>query len=143
MKFKIGDTVKGITFGTFGYEAKEGKIVEINEYNPTCMYAIISDGYKWHLRTETVELIEKEPIPVYIKNELNKGILLNKEEDDKIMYKVIVTKYNDEEGVQVTEFNYINEYAVIDDYLVLEDETNKVKTHIQNDQILEFEVHYE
>lgn len=59
------------------------------------------------------------------------------------MYKVIVTKYNDEEGVQVTEFNYINEYSVTDGYLVLEDETNKVKTHIQNDQILEFEVYYE
>lgn len=82
MKFKIGDTVKGITFGTFGHEAKEGKIVEINEYNPTCMYAIRSDGYKWHLRTETVELIENEPIPVYIKNELNNDILLNKKEEN-------------------------------------------------------------
>lgn len=75
MKFKIGDTVKGITAGTFGYETKEGKIIEIDEYNPTCMYAIRSDGYKWHLRTETVELIEKEPIPVYIKNELNQDAL--------------------------------------------------------------------
>ena len=59
------------------------------------------------------------------------------------MYKVVVTKYNEKEDIQVTEFNYVNEYAVIDGYLVLEDETNKVKTHIQNDQILEFEVHYE
>lgn len=70
MKFKIGDTVKGITFGTFGYETKEGKIVEIDERDSTCMYVIRSDGYKWHLRTETVELIEKELIPAYIKNEL-------------------------------------------------------------------------
>lgn len=71
MKFKIGDNVKGITCGTFGYEAKEGKIVEIDECDSTCKYAIRSDGYKWYLRTETVELIEEAPIPVYIKNELN------------------------------------------------------------------------
>lgn len=60
-----------------------------------------------------------------------------------MMYKVVVTTHNDEEGMQVTEFNYVNEYAVIDDYLVLDDETNKVKTHIKNEQVLEFEVHYE
>lgn len=75
MKFKIGDNVKGITLGTFGYEAKEGKIVEIDEHTPTCMYAIRSEGYKCWLITETVELIEKEPIPVYIKNEPNKEAL--------------------------------------------------------------------
>ena len=59
------------------------------------------------------------------------------------MYKIVVTKYNAGEDIEVTEFNYVNEYAVIDGYLVLDDETNKVKTHIQNDQILEFEVYYE
>lgn len=71
MKFKIGDNVKGITCGTFGYESKEGKIVEIDEWDSTYTYAIRSDGYKWYLRTDTVELIEEKPIPVYIKNELN------------------------------------------------------------------------
>ncbi len=59
------------------------------------------------------------------------------------MYKVVVTKYNAGEGIDVTEFNYVNEYAVIDDYLMLKDETNQVKTYIQKDQVLEFEVHYE
>lgn len=59
------------------------------------------------------------------------------------MYKVVVTTYNDEEGVQVSEFNYVNEYEVIDDYLMLQDETNQVKTYIKNEQVLEFEVHYE
>lgn len=59
------------------------------------------------------------------------------------MYKIVVTTYNDEEGMQVTEFNYVNEYAVLDDYLMLKDETNQVKTYIKNEQILEFEVYYE
>lgn len=59
------------------------------------------------------------------------------------MYKVVVTKYNAGEGIEVTEFNYINEYALVDDYLLLKDETNQVKTYIKNEQILEFEVHYE
>lgn len=59
------------------------------------------------------------------------------------MYKVIVTKYNDEEGVQVTEFNYVDRYWFNNDYLILEDDTNQVKTYIQKDQVLEFEVHYE
>nr|DAJ02275.1 MAG TPA: hypothetical protein [Caudoviricetes sp.] len=59
------------------------------------------------------------------------------------MFKVVVTTYNDEEGIQVSEFNYVNEYAVIDDYLMLKDETNQVKTYIKNEQVLEFEVYYE
>lgn len=59
------------------------------------------------------------------------------------MFKVVVTKYNAGEGIEVTEFNYINEYAVIDDYLMLKDETNQVKTYIKNEQILEFEVYYD
>lgn len=59
------------------------------------------------------------------------------------MYKVVVTKYNAGEGIEVTEFNYINEYALVDDYLLLKDETNQVKTYIKNEQILEFEVYYE
>lgn len=59
------------------------------------------------------------------------------------MFKVIVTNYNGGEGIQVTEYNYVNEYLVIDGYLILEDHTNKVKTHIQTDQVLEFEVFYE
>lgn len=59
------------------------------------------------------------------------------------MYKVVVTKRNADESIEVTEFTYINEYALVDDYLLLKDETNKVKTYIQKDQVLEFEVHYE
>lgn len=59
------------------------------------------------------------------------------------MYKVVVTKYNEKEDIQVTEFNYVNEYAVIDDYLMLTDETNQVRTYIKNEQILEFEVYYD
>lgn len=59
------------------------------------------------------------------------------------MYKVVVTKYNAGEAIEVTEVNYINEYALVDDYLLLKDETNQVKTYIKNEQILEFEVHYE
>lgn len=59
------------------------------------------------------------------------------------MYKIVVTKYNAGEGIEVTEFNYVNEYEVIDDYLMLKDETNQVKTYIKNEQILEFEVYYE
>jgi hypothetical protein len=59
------------------------------------------------------------------------------------MFKIVVTKYNAGEGIEVTEFNYVNEYAVIDDYLMLKDETNQVQTYIKNEQILEFEVYYE
>lgn len=47
------------------------------------------------------------------------------------MYKVVVTKYNAGEGIEVTEFDYINEYALVDDYLLLKDETNQVKTYIK------------
>lgn len=32
------------------------------------------------------------------------------------MYKVVVTKYNTDEGIEVTEFNYINEYALVAKY---------------------------
>lgn len=59
------------------------------------------------------------------------------------MFKLLVTKDNTGERIQVTEFNYINEYALVDDYLLLTDETNQVKTYIKNEHILEFEVHYE
>lgn len=59
------------------------------------------------------------------------------------MFKVLVTKYNAGECIEVTEFNYIDKYYFEDDYLILYDITNKVKTYIQKDQVLEFEVHYE
>ena len=64
-------------------------------------------------------------------------------EQPKIMFKLLVTKYNAGEGIEVTEFNYIDKYYFEDDYLILYDNTNKVKTYIQKDQVLEFEVHYE
>lgn len=59
------------------------------------------------------------------------------------MYKVLVKDYNGGEGIQVNEFNYINKYEMTDDYLILHDDTNQVVTHIQKDQVLEFEVYYE
>ena len=59
------------------------------------------------------------------------------------MFKVLVTNYNGGEGIQVNEYNYIDKYYFEDDYVILYDTTNKVKTYIQKDQVLEFEVHYE
>lgn len=59
------------------------------------------------------------------------------------MFKVLVTNYNGGEGIQVNEYNYIDKYYFEDDYLILYDNTNKVKTYIQKDQVLEFEVHYD
>lgn len=59
------------------------------------------------------------------------------------MFKLLVTKYNAGEGIQVTEINYVDRYWFNNDYLILEDDTNQVKTYIQKDQVLEFEVHYE
>lgn len=59
------------------------------------------------------------------------------------MFKVVVKNYHAGEGIELTEFNYIDKYYFEDDYLILYDHTNKVKTYIQKDQVLEFEVHYE
>ena len=59
------------------------------------------------------------------------------------MFKLLVTKYNAGEGIQVTEINYVDRYWFNNDYLILEDDTNQVKTYIQKDQVLEFEVYYE
>lgn len=59
------------------------------------------------------------------------------------MFKVLVTNYNGGEGIQVNEYNYIDKYYFEDDYVILYDTTNKVKTYIQKDQVLEFEVYYD
>lgn len=59
------------------------------------------------------------------------------------MMKILVTNYNGGEGIQINEYNYITKYSVTDDYLILDDDTNEVKTYIQKDQVLEFEVYYE
>lgn len=59
------------------------------------------------------------------------------------MFKLLVTKYNAGEGIQITEINYVDRYWFNNDYLILEDDTNQVKTYIQKEQVLEFEVHYE
>lgn len=70
MKFKIGDTIKG---STLSYDTIKGEIVDIDEDNPASMYAIIWEGRKRWLRTETVELIPKiKSIPVYTKDDLKK-----------------------------------------------------------------------
>lgn len=57
--------------------------------------------------------------------------------------KILVTKYNGGDGITTTEYNYINNYEITDDYLILDDDTNEIKTYIQKDQVLEFEVYYE
>lgn len=59
------------------------------------------------------------------------------------MMKILVTKYNGGDGITTTEYNYINNYEITDDYLILDDDTNEIKTYIQKDQVLEFEVYYE
>lgn len=59
------------------------------------------------------------------------------------MFKVVVTNYNGGEGIQLTEFNCVSKYEITDDYLILDDDTNEIKTYIQKDQVLEFEVYYE
>lgn len=59
------------------------------------------------------------------------------------MFKVVVTNYHGGEGIEVIEYNYIDKYYFEEGYLVLEDNTNEIKTYIQKDQVLEFEVHYE
>lgn len=68
MKFKIGDTIKG---STLSYDTIKGEIVDIDEDNPASMYAIIWEGRKRWLRTETVELIAEKP-PLYTKEDLKK-----------------------------------------------------------------------
>ena len=59
------------------------------------------------------------------------------------MMKILVTKYNGGDGITTTEYKYINNYEITDDYLILDDDTNEIKTYIQKDQVLEFEVYYE
>ncbi len=59
------------------------------------------------------------------------------------MLKVVVTNYNGGEGIEVTEYNYIDKYYFEEGYLILDDDTNEIKTYIQKDQVLEFEVYYE
>lgn len=59
------------------------------------------------------------------------------------MMKIVVTKYNGGEGIVLDEYNYVSKYSITDDYLILDDDTLEIKTYIQKDQVLEFEVHYE
>lgn len=59
------------------------------------------------------------------------------------MMKIVVTKYNGGEGIVLDEYNYVSNFSITDDYLILDDDTNEIKTYIQNDQVLEFEVYYE
>lgn len=59
------------------------------------------------------------------------------------MMKILVTNYNGGEGIQINEYNYITKYSVTDDYLILDDDVNEIKTYIKKDQVLEFEVYYE
>lgn len=68
MKFKIGDIIKG---RTLSYDTIKGEIVDIDEDNPASMYAIICEGRKRWLRTETVKLIAEKP-PLYTKEDLKK-----------------------------------------------------------------------
>jgi len=59
------------------------------------------------------------------------------------MMKILVTNYNGGECIQINEYNYITKYSVTDDYLILDDDVNEIKTYIKKDQVLEFEVYYD
>ena len=57
--------------------------------------------------------------------------------------KILVTKSNGELGILLATYTNISNYSITDDYLILNDDANKIKTYIKKDQVLEFEVHYE
>lgn len=59
------------------------------------------------------------------------------------MMTIVVTKNNGGLGIALDEYNYVSKYSITDDYLILDDDTNEIKTYIQKDQVLEFEVYYE
>lgn len=59
------------------------------------------------------------------------------------MLNVAVTKNNGELGILLATYTNISNYSITDDYLILNDDVNKIKTYIKKDQVLEFEVHYE
>lgn len=59
------------------------------------------------------------------------------------MMKILVTKNNGELGILLAMYTNISNYSITDDYLILNDDVNKIKTYIKKDQVLEFEVHYE
>ena len=59
------------------------------------------------------------------------------------MMKILVTKSNGELGILLATYTNISNYSITDDYLILNDDANKIKTYIKKDQVLEFEVHYE
>ncbi|CAD0300239.1 hypothetical protein [Enterococcus phage vB_EhiS_268] len=57
------------------------------------------------------------------------------------MFTITVTKYNGGNGITEEEYNHIEKYKITDDYLILD--ADRIKTHIQKNQVLEFEVYYE
>ena len=59
------------------------------------------------------------------------------------MLNVAVTKDNGELGILLATYTNISNYSITDDYLILNDDTNEIKTYIKKDLVLEFEVHYE
>ena len=65
------------------------------------------------------------------------------EQKKQAMLNVAVTKDNGELGILLATYTNISKYSITDDYLILNDDVNKIKTYIKKDQVLEFEVHYE
>lgn len=59
------------------------------------------------------------------------------------MLNVAVTKNNGELGILLATYTNISNYSITDDYLILNDDVNEIKTYIKKDLVLEFEVHYE
>lgn len=59
------------------------------------------------------------------------------------MLNIAVTKNNSGEGIVLATYTNISNYSITDDYLILNDDVNEIKTYIKKDQVLEFEVHYE
>lgn len=95
-----------------------------------------NNGNKWtvtalKLYKNQFKLKEKTPSKEFI------------DKEGQAMMKIVVTKYNGGEGIVLDEYNYVSKYSITDDYLILDDDTLEIKTYIQKDQVLEFEVHYE
>ena len=56
------------------------------------------------------------------------------------MFEVLVTKYNDREGTEVTLYCDVNKYRTTENYLILERKSIDSIVYIRKDQVLEFEV---
>lgn len=131
----------------------KGQEYTVQKFSNGVLYITDDDGRDWYLPNDNLlNTVFKLKEKTFNLNTLTTaqlreylGLLEEKEHAERSLNDFIerMTKYNACEGIEMIEYNDMNQYKITEDYLILGNRESGYIVYIQKDQVLEFEVNWQ